>query len=174
MLILAAAVLADRVFPLDLSRLNRLSLEVQAADGTTLDVLPTSDGFLRLPATAADVSPNFLALLLRAEDKRFWIDPGIDPLAMLRAVGQLIRTGHVVSGGSTLTMQVARLLVPHRHNFAGKLYDMARAVQLTAHFSKSQILAMYLTLAPYGGNIEGVRAASLAYFQKPPTALTNT
>jgi penicillin-binding protein 1C len=165
-------VAADRIFPPDLTRLHTLSLEVQGRDGTALDVLPTRDGFLRLPATAADVSPNFLRLLLRAEDKRFWYDPGIDPLAMLRAAGQLARYGHVVSGGSTLTMQVARLLAPHRHNLRGKFYDMARAVQLTAHYSKPQILAMYLTLAPYGGNIEGVRAASLAYFQKPPASLT--
>jgi penicillin-binding protein 1C len=166
------AVAADRIFPPDLTRLHTLSLEVQDRNGTALDVLPTRDGFLRLPASAADVSPNFLALLLRAEDRRFWYDPGIDPLAMLRAAGQLVRYGHVVSGGSTLTMQVARLLVPHRHNLRGKFYDMARAVQLTAHYSKPQILAMYLTLAPYGGNIEGVRAASLAYFQKPPASLT--
>ena len=173
LLLLAGAVAADRAFPPDLTRLHRLSLEVQAADGTTLDVLPAPDGYLRLPASPADVSPNFLSLLLRAEDKRFWYDPGIDPFAMLRAAGQFLDHGRVISGGSTITMQVARLLVPHRHNFAGKFYDMARAVQLTAHYSKPQILAMYLTLAPYGGNIEGVRAASLAYFQKPPSALTD-
>lgn len=163
---------ADRAFPPDLTRLHTLSLEVQARDGTTLDVLPTPGGYLRLPAGIHDVSPNFLALLLRAEDKRFWAEPGIDPLALMRAAGQFVRYGHVVSGGSTLTMQVARLLVPHRHNLAGKFYDMARALQLTAHYSKRQILAMYLTLAPYGGNIEGVRAASLAYFQKSPAQLT--
>ncbi len=146
---------------------------MQAADGTTLDVLQTRDGYWRLPASADDVSPNYLRLLLQTEDKRFWNDPGIDPLAMLRATLQLIRYGHVVSGGSTLTMQVARLLHPHPHNIAGKVYDMARALQLTAHYSKRQILAMYLTLAPYGGNIEGVRAASLIYFQKPPSQLTD-
>ena len=169
---LAAAVIGDRVFPPDLSRLQLLSLEVQAADGTTLDVLPTADGYLRLPSDAADVSPDFVSLLLHTENKRIWNDPGVDPLAMLRAAFQLVHDRRVVSGGSTLTMQVARLLVPHRHDFAGKIYDMARALQLTAHYSKRQILAMYLTLAPYGGNIEGVRAASLVYFQKPPAALT--
>jgi penicillin-binding protein 1C len=161
------------VWPPDLSRLHRVSLEVDAADGTVLDVLTTPDGDLRLPATAADVSPNYLTLLLGAEDRRFWVEPGIDPLALLRAAWQFAHYGHVVSGGSTLTMQVARLLVPHRHDIAGKLYDMARALQLTRHYSKQQILAMYLTLAPYGGNIEGVRAASLAYFQKPPEHLTD-
>ena len=173
LLIAALAWAADRAFPPDLSRLRDVSLEVQAADGTTLDVLQTPDGYWRLPAGADDVSPNYLRLLLRAEDKRFWRDPGIDPLAMLRAAGQLIRYGRVVSGGSTLTMQVARLLHPHPHNVVGKFYDMARALQLTAHYSKRQILAMYLTLAPYGGNIEGVRAAALIYFQKPPGRLTD-
>jgi penicillin-binding protein 1C len=112
-------------------------------------------------------------ILIGAEDRRFWWDPGVDPLAMLRAVGQLVVRGRVVSGGSTITMQLARLLTPHRHDLAGKFLDMARAVQLTAHYSKRQILAMYLTLAPYGGNIEGVRAASLIYFQKEPDELTD-
>jgi len=91
---------------------------------------------------------------------------------MARAVEQLILHGHVVSGGSTLTMQVARLLTPHPHNFAGKLQDIARALQLEAHFSKTQILAMYLTLAPYGGNIEGISAASRIYFRQNPDHLT--
>jgi penicillin-binding protein 1C len=173
LLLLAGVVAADRAFPPDLTRLNKISLEVQAADGTTLDVLQTPDGYWRLPASATDVSPNFLRLLVQAEDKRFWSNPGVDPLAMLRAAGQFLRYGHVVSGGSTLTMQVARLLAPHPHDLAGKFYDMARALQLTAHYSKPQILAMYLTLAPYGGNIEGVRAAALVYFQKPPAELTD-
>ncbi len=96
----------------------------------------------------------------------------MDPLAILRAIGQLITRGHVVSGGSTLTMQVARLLSPHRHNLAGKIFDTARAIQLTFRYSKPQILQMYLTLAPYGGNIEGVRAASYLYFERGPEHLT--
>jgi penicillin-binding protein 1C len=167
-----AVLIADRVFPPDLQRYHRLSLELDARDGMPLDVLTAADGDYRLPA--GDVSPNYVKLLVATEDKRFWWDPGVDPLAMGRAVGQLIVHGHVVSGGSTITMQVARLLAPHRHDVAGKLLDMARAVQLTAHFSKRQILAMYLALAPYGGNLEGVRAACLAYFQSGPGALTDT
>jgi len=165
-------ILADHLFPPNLSRLQNLSLAVEAADGTTISVLISPDGDYRLPASPAEVDPKFLRLLITTEDKRFYEHPGIDPLAMARAVQQLITHGHVVSGGSTLTMQVARLLTPHPHNMAGKLQDMARALQLEAHFSKSQILAMYLTLAPYGGNIEGIRAASLIYFQKDPGHLT--
>jgi len=162
---------ADRAFPLDLSRYRALSLAVEARDGTVLDVLTSPDGYYRLPP--GDVSANYIDMLVAAEDKRFWWDPGVDPLAMGRAVWQVFTHGRVVSGGSTLTMQVARLLTPHRHDVAGKFLDMARAVQLTAHFSKAQILDMYLTLAPYGGNIEGVRAASLIYFQEEPDELTD-
>jgi penicillin-binding protein 1C len=164
---------ADRTFPPDLSRYRALSLEVQARDGTVVDVLTSPDGYYRLPAGPSDVSPHYVNMLVAAEDKRFWWNPGVDPLAMARAVWQLVAHGHVVSGGSTLTMQVARLLTPHRHDLAGKLLDMARAVQLTAHFSKTRILSMYLTLAPYGGNIEGVRAASEIYLQEEPDELTD-
>jgi len=180
------AFVADRAFPPDLSRYERSSLVVEARDGSVIDVLTAADGDYRLPVGREDgllrcarndgegVSLNFISLLVATEDKRFWWDPGVDPLAMGRAVWQVVTRGRVVSGGSTITMQVARLLTPHRHDVAGKFLDMARAVQLTAHFSKRQILAMYLTLAPYGGNLEGVRAASLAYFQKEPDALTET
>ena len=98
-------------------------------------------------------------MLIATEDHRFWRHPGVDPLALARALWQLATRGHIVSGGSTLTMQVARLLTPHRHDFPGKLQDIVRALQLEARFSKREILAMYLTLAPFGGNIEGVRSA---------------
>ncbi len=173
LLLLLVAFLADFLLPPDLSRYRALSLELQARDGTVLDVLTSADGHYRLPAGVGDVSPDYLKMLVAAEDKRFWWNPGVDPVAMARAVWQVVTHGHVVSGGSTLTMQVARLLTPHRHDVAGKLLDMARAVQLRAHFSKTQILSMYLTLAPYGGNIEGVRAASLIYFQEEPDELTD-
>ncbi len=173
LLLVAAAAVADRVWPPELGRYRDLGLEVQGRGGVVLGVLTARDGDYRLPAGVGDVSPNFVRLLIGAEDRRFWWDPGVDPLAMGRAVWQLVSRGRVVSGGSTITMQVARLLTPHRHDLAGKILDVARAVQLTAHFSKAQILAMYLTLAPYGGNIEGVRAASLIYFQREPGALTD-
>jgi len=168
----AAVYAADFLFPPNLSRLHDLSLAVESNNGAILSVLPSSDGDYRLPATAADVDPKFLALLIKTEDKRFYEHPGVDPFALSRAVLQLVTHGHVVSGGSTITMQVARLLTPHPHNVIGKLQDIARALQLEAHFSKPQILAMYLTLAPYGGNIEGIRAASLLYFQQDPAHLT--
>jgi penicillin-binding protein 1C len=163
----------DRLFPPDLSRYLQASTEVTARDGTLLSAFTTRQGTWRLRTAPGDVEPRYRAMLLAAEDKRFDSHPGVDPLALLRAAGQLLGSGHVVSGGSTLTMQVARLLEPHPRGMAGKLHDVVRALQLERRYAKSEILAMYLTLAPFGGNIEGVRAASLAYFGKEPAALTD-
>src|SRR5262249_39859312 len=134
----------------DQSRYREASLEILARDGEPLRVFTTRDGMLRLATLPDDVDPHYLNLLLQVEDRRFWRHPGVDPLALARAVWQLIRHGHVVSGGSTLTMQVARLLSPHRHDVVGKLTDIARAMQLEARFTKREILAMYLTLGAHG------------------------
>src|SRR4029450_6898563 len=98
---------------------------------------------------------------------------GVDPLALARAVAQLITRGRIVSGASTITMQVARLLEPRAaRSFKVKLRQMVRAIEIERALSKDEILALYLSLAPYGGNLEGVRAASLAYFGKEPRRLT--
>jgi len=156
----------------DLRRASDVSLEVEDFSGKTLNVSVSHDGMWRLRSRAQDVSPAYLAMLLHIEDSRFYLHPGIDPLAMLRALGQFALYGHVVSGGSTLTMQVARLLHPHRHTLAGKLRDICTALLLEAQLTKPQILDLYLTLAPFGGNIEGVRAASLIYFGHAPNTLT--
>lgn len=169
-----AIVAADRIFPPDLSRYRAQSLEVLDAGGETLNVSLAPDGMWRLPASPGAVDPRYLKMLIATEDRRFWRHPGVDPLALGRAAWQLVTRGHIVSGGSTLTMQVARLLTPHRHDVAGKLFDIARALQLEAHYDKHRILAIYLTLAPFGGNIEGVRAASLIYFGHEPAALTDS
>jgi penicillin-binding protein 1C len=169
----ALAITLDRLFPPELSRYLQASTEVTARDGALLRAFTTRQGTWRLRTAPADVEPRTIALLLAAEDKRFASHPGIDPLALLRAAGQLLRSGHIVSGGSTITMQVARLLEPHRRGVAGKLHDIVRAVQLERRYSKDDILAMYLTLAPFGGNLEGVRAASLSYFGKEPAFLTD-
>ncbi|MFO1123653.1 MAG: penicillin-binding protein 1C [Hyphomicrobiales bacterium] len=142
-------------------------------DGLLLRPFITRGGYWRLPATVEDVDRRFIDQLLAYEDKRFYTHHGVDPLAMLRAAGQAIWNGHVVSGGSTLTMQVARLLEPRpARSFADKLAEMIRAVQLERRLSKSEILNLYLVLAPYGGNVEGIRAASLAYFGKEPKRLS--
>ncbi|MGI4800482.1 MAG: penicillin-binding protein 1C [Janthinobacterium lividum] len=171
-LLAASAVVADQEAPPVLTRLQALSLAMQDRQGTLLDVRLSPDGMWRLPAAVQDVDPAYLRLLLSTEDTRFYRHPGVDPLALVRAAWQLMTHGHVVSGGSTLTMQTARLLTPHRHDMLGKLQDVARALQLESHFTKPQILAMYLTLAPFGGNIEGVQAACLTWFGHDPSHLS--
>ena len=142
-------------------------------DGELLRAYLTPQGRWRLPATRENVDPRFLALLLAYEDKRFGAHHGIDPLALARAFAQLAFNGRIVSGASTITMQVARLLEPRAaRSFTAKLRQMIRAVEIEHALSKDEVLALYLSLAPYGGNLEGVRAASLAYFGKEPRRLT--
>ena len=142
-------------------------------DGHLLRAYATKDGRWRLPANVGDVDPRFFDLLFAYEDKRFHQHHGVDPLALFRAAFQLVTSGHIRSGGSTLTMQVARLLEPRSgRSLAAKMRQIVRAIELEHVLTKDQILALYLELAPYGGNIEGIRAASLAYFGKEPRALT--
>ncbi len=148
------------------------STAVVDREGRLLRPYAISDGRWRLPATVDSVDPRYLDLLFAYEDRRFRSHHGVDPFAMGRAVIQLVTHGHVVSGASTLTMQVARLLEPRRERSIGaKLRQMVRAVELEAVLSKDEILGLYLSLAPFGGNLEGVRAASLAYFGKEPRRL---
>lgn len=163
-----AVATADVANPPDMTRARNLSPEVTARDGTLLRAYLTHDGYWRIRTQMRDVSPRYLALLKAYEDRRFDDHFGVDPLAMARAVGQLASNGRVVSGGSTLTMQVARLLEPRPRGVVTKLFQMLRAVQLEERYSKDEILSLYLTLAPFGGNLEGVRAASLSYFGKEP------
>ncbi|MFL6797481.1 MAG: penicillin-binding protein 1C [Xanthobacteraceae bacterium] len=142
-------------------------------EGRLLRPYTTEDGRWRLPATREHVDPRFIALLLAYEDKRFRGHHGVDPVALARALMQLVTHGHIVSGASTLTMQVARLLEPrNERSFAAKLRQIVRALEIERKLSKDEILDLYLSLAPYGGNLEGVRAASLAYFGKEPRRLT--
>ena len=149
------------------------SARVLDRNGRLLRAYATSEGRWRLPAKVADVDPKFFDLLFAYEDKRFRSHHGVDPLAFLRAAGQLATSGRIRSGGSTLTMQVARLLEPRNNrNLSAKLRQIVRAVEIERVLSKNQVLALYLELAPYGGNIEGIRAASLAYFGKEPRRLT--
>ncbi|WP_240048407.1 penicillin-binding protein 1C [Crenalkalicoccus roseus] len=165
------AVALDRAFPPDLSRLHAVGTEVLDREGRTLSVLPAPGGVWRLPTAAADVPPHLLALLVAAEDRRFHRHPGVDPLALARAAWQWARAGRVVSGGSTLSMQAARLLEPRPRGLRGKAAEMLRALQLEARFGKQGVLRIWLTLAPMGGNLEGVRAGSLAWFGRPAAAL---
>ncbi len=159
------------LFPPDLSRLASVGTTILDRDGRLLAVTPAAFGVWRLRTTVDDVDPAFIDRLIAIEDRQFWHHPGVNPLALARAAAQDLRAGHIVSGGSTLTMQVARLLTPRPRTVLAKLIEIARAMQLEWRFSKREILGMWLTLAPYGGNLEGVRAGSLAWFGRPPHAL---
>ncbi len=161
----------DRLFPPNLTRLHSVGAEVQDRDGRILSVLPASGGFWRLATRPDDVAPVLLDLLIAAEDRRFYQHPGVDPLALGRAAGQWLRAGRVVSGGSTITMQAARLLEPRPRGLRAKAIEIFRAFQLEARFSKREILGIWLTLAPQGGNIEGIRAGALAWFGRPAKRL---
>jgi penicillin-binding protein 1C len=142
-------------------------------DGQLLRPFITADGYWRLPVTVANVDPRFLKMLIAYEDKRFYEHRGVDPRALLRAAAQAVWNGHIVSGGSTLTMQVARLLEPRpARSLADKFAEIVRAIQIERRLSKTEILDLYLSLAPYGGNVEGTRAATLAYFGKEPRRLS--
>ena len=167
-----SAAVADRAVPLAFDRFDDHSAVVVDRDGRLLRAFVTSDGMWRLPAGPDDVAPIYLDMLKAYEDRRFDWHAGVDPVAVLRAAGQAVRHGEIVSGASTLTMQVARLLEPRPRNLRGKLAEMLRALQLEWHHDKETVLSVYLTLAPFGGNLEGVRAASLAYFGHEPDSLT--
>jgi len=170
---LALALYARSLPPLDLAAAADRSTVVLDREGKLLRPFLTADGRWKLPVTSEDVDPRYLAMLKAFEDKRFDKHHGIDPLSMLRAAGQMLRNGRVVSGGSTLTMQVARLLEPREERtLSAKLRQAVRAMELERHFDKAGILDLYLTLAPFGGNLEGVRAASFAYFGKEPKRLS--
>lgn len=149
------------------------SVEVKDRDGTLLRAYTVSDGRWRMAVTGADVDDTYLRLLIAYEDKRFWDHGGVDLWAMARAVRQAVVNGRIISGGSTLTMQVARLLEDSgTGQFSGKFRQMRVAWALERRLTKAQILELYLHLAPFGGNLEGVRAASFAYFGKEPRRLT--
>jgi penicillin-binding protein 1C len=170
---LAAGLLTlDRLFPPDLVRYQERSTEIVDANGRLLRAFTTPDGKWRLKTTADDVDPLYLSLLKAYEDRRFDQHIGVDPMAAMRAAGQWIGRGRIVSGASTLSMQAARLLEPRPRSLLTKTIQSARALQLEWRYSKREVLAIYLTLAPMGGNLEGVRAASFSYFGKEPKQLS--
>ncbi len=160
--------------PVPLAEAREVSRVVVDRNGKLLRAYAMDDGRWRLPVDARqDVDPRYIDLLLAYEDQRFRSHHGVDPQAFVRAALQWIIHGHIVSGGSTITMQLARLLEPRQHrSILAKLRQTVRAIQLERLLSKDEILDLYLTLAPYGGNLEGIRAASLAYFGKEPKRLT--
>ncbi|WP_284274472.1 penicillin-binding protein 1C [Bradyrhizobium iriomotense] len=160
--------------PLPLDESRAVSTTIVDRNGKLLRAYAMADGRWRLPVDAkANIDPTYVKLLLAYEDQRFYAHDGVDPLALGRAAIQLATRGHIVSGGSTITMQLARLMEPRRQrSLYAKLRQIVRAIELERGLSKEQILDLYLTLAPYGGNLEGIRAASIAYLGKEPKRLS--
>jgi len=159
--------------PIDLVSSRQASTIVVDRDGRLLRAFTLPDGRWRLPLELGEVDPRYIAMLLAYEDGRFYQHDGVDWRALTRAGLQLIERGRIVSGGSTLTMQVARLIEPREErSLAAKLRQVVRAWQIERQVSKEGVLNRYLALAPFGSNLEGVRAASLAYFGKEPRRLT--
>jgi penicillin-binding protein 1C len=142
-------------------------------DGSVAHALLAPDGRLRVPASLDEVDPRYVEALVAIEDQRFWWHPGVDPLALLRALGQDLWAGEVVSGASTLTMQVARMAEPRPRTLSSKLIEVLRALQLEILWDKRAILEAYLTLAPYGRNLEGIESAALGCLGHRPSALTD-
>lgn len=174
-LAIATALLHFRPSPgaLDLAAASQGSRIVVDRNGRLLRAFTTPDGRWRLPIAAKEVDPRFIAMLIAYEDRRFYSHHGLDFLSLARAALQWISHGHIVSGGSTLTMQVARLIEPQAgKSVAAKFEQILRAVKIERRMDKTGVLDLYLALAPYGGNIEGARAASLAYFGREPKRLS--
>lgn len=150
-----------------------LSTVVLDRKGQLLRAFTTTSDRWRLPVATREVDQRYLSILFAFEDKNFRTHHGVDVRAVMRAVAQLVRHRRLVSGASTLTMQVARLIEErHERTASGKLRQLVRAVQIEERLSKDEILELYLRFAPFGGNLEGVRAATLAYFGKEPKRLS--
>lgn len=169
---LVALVLANRLWPLSLPDEEGARI-VLAHDGTPLWRFADRNGVWRHPVGVTEVSPLYLEALLTYEDRWFHHHYGVNPFALARAAWQNLTSGRVVSGGSTLSMQVARLLHPHPRTFAGKLQQVWRTLQLEWTLTKDEILALYLNRAPFGGTLEGVAAASWTLLGKSPSHLTH-
>ncbi len=161
------------VEPAPVAAAEAVSVTVLDRQDRLLRAFTTSGGRWRLPIEPGEVDARYLRLLTAFEDRRFYHHGGVDPRGLTRAALQFAKHGRIISGGSTLTMQVARLLVgEHERTGTGKLRQIVRAWQLERTLSKQEILRLYLRMAPFGGNIEGVRAASLTYFGREPRRLS--
>jgi penicillin-binding protein 1C len=178
--VLAALLVADQLLPPPLPGLAGAggaqathAQVVLARDGTPLRAFPDSAHIWRHPVRVDEVSPRYVEAVIAYEDRFFHWHPGVNPFALLRAAAQWLRHGRIVSGGSTLTMQVARMLEPGGHTLGGKLHQVVRAMQLELRLSKREILELYLAHAPMGGVLQGVEAASRAYLGKPSSSLSH-
>jgi len=174
LILLSFILLLDNLYPVTLTPDNKQFAKViTAEDGTPLRSFADANGVWRYSTTLNEVSPLYIQALIAYEDRWFWSHPGINLASIIRAFFQNISSNRIVSGGSTLTMQVARLISPHSRSVRGKIKQIALALQLEFYYSKEQILTYYLNHAPFGGTIEGVQAASYTYFSKSAKELSH-
>ena len=140
--------------------------------GEVIHAFLTHDQQWRMKTGPGEISPLLRKTILEKEDRYFYRHPGVNPFAMARAFAKNILRGHRTSGASTITMQVARSLEPKRRTYWNKMVEVFRAFQLEWKYSKDEILQLYLNKIPYGGNIQGVKSASILYFKKNPDHLS--
>ena len=168
--ILLIFVLLDLLFPLPDKK--EFSKEIHAKDGTLLTAYLTSDDKWRLRTELEEVSPELIKAIIEKEDSWFYWHFGINPVSIVRAFYRNVISGETQLGASTITMQVARMLEPKKRTYLNKFGEMFSAIQLEIRYSKEEILELYLSLLPFGGNIEGVKSASYIYFNRPPDKLS--
>lgn len=168
--IIALVILLDLIFPLP--NLKSYSKVIYSNDGTLMSAFLTSDDKWRMRTELENVSPELIKAILKKEDNWFFWHLGVNPISIIKALIQNISEARIVSGGSTITMQTVRLLEPADRTYWNKFLEMLRAFQIELHYSKDEILETYLSLVPYGGNVEGVRSASFIFLNKPPDKLS--
>lgn len=151
---------------------KQFSKVIYADDGSLLASYLTRDDKWRLSVKLEEISPDLVKAIIQKEDKWFYWHPGFNPIAALRALFDNITSGEIRSGASTITMQTVRILRPSKRTYLAKIIEVLKALQLELRYSKGEILEMYLSLLPYGGNVEGVKSASYIYFNRPPSKLS--
>src|SRR5258708_6618510 len=170
---IALFILLDLAFPFPTAKLRRApAVVVFDRNGDAMRVILPADQKLRIPVTLEEVPPGAVKAILTSEDRWFWRHPGVNPVAIARALIANARARRRVSGASTIPMQIARMAEPKSRSLHGKAWEAFRALQLTRRYSKRELLTMSLNMAPYGGNVEGIGAARFVYFGKPPSHLS--
>ncbi len=162
--------LIDLLFPLPPTK--TYSQIIRAEDNSLLCAYLTPDDKWRLKTSLKEIHPDMLKAIIQKEDTWFYWHIGVNPVALVRAIFQNTFSQKRVSGASTITMQLARMAVPANRTYTTKFKEIFRAFQYEWHFSKTEILEMYLSYLPYGGNIEGVHSASYLYFNRSPEKLS--
>jgi penicillin-binding protein 1C len=160
------------IAPISLKKSNNCSSIVYDRENQLLYATTNKNDIWRFKTNIKEIDPLYLKMLINYEDKNFYSHHGVDIIALIRATFQYIKNGHIVSGGSTITMQLAKLLEPKKRTIRAKITEILRAIELELFYSKDEILSAYLTLAPYGGNVESIGAASWRYFGKLPKSLS--